>query len=215
MNELAAYYTIVIEDTGETFRCSSQQSVLTGMERLGRHGISIGCRQGGCGVCKVQVIEGTYERRVMSRAFISTEDEAAGRVLACRIRPTSDMRVRLLGKTVPAEVPQEVHPSKHVYHTITIEETGETFPCSSAQSILAGMERLGKRGVPVGCRGGGCGVCKIEIISGTYVSGVMSRTFVSLADEAAGRVLACRVRPTSDIRLRVLGQMAKTLCRPP
>jgi hypothetical protein len=27
-------------------------------------------------------------------------------------------------------------------------------------------------------------------------------------------VLACRVRPTSDITLKVLGKMAKNVCRP-
>jgi hypothetical protein len=41
----------------------------------------------------------------------------------------------------------------------------------------------------------------------------MSREYVSVEDEAAGRVLACRVMPTSDIRLRVLGKMGKNVCR--
>ncbi len=101
-----------------------------------------------------------------------------------------------------------------IYFNVEIEETGESFRCSPQESLLAGMERLGRKGIPVGCRGGGCGVCKIEIIAGTYVKRVMSRDYVSLEDEMAGRVLACRVRPGSDIRLRVLGKMSKNLCRP-
>ncbi|WP_306606973.1 2Fe-2S iron-sulfur cluster binding domain-containing protein [Azonexus sp.] len=101
-----------------------------------------------------------------------------------------------------------------VYYNVLIEETGESFRCSPQETLLAGMERLGRKGIPVGCRGGGCGVCKIEITAGTYLKRVMSREYVSLDDEAAGRVLACRVRPTSDIRLRVLGKMSKNLCRP-
>lgn len=101
-----------------------------------------------------------------------------------------------------------------VYYNVVIEETGETFRCSPQESLLVGMERLGKKGIPVGCRGGGCGVCKVEIIAGTYLKRVMSRDYVSEEDEQAGRVLACRVRPTSDIRLRVLGKMSKNLCRP-
>ncbi|MBS1143328.1 MAG: Ferredoxin [Proteobacteria bacterium] len=101
-----------------------------------------------------------------------------------------------------------------VYYNILIEETGETFRCSPQESLLVGMERLGKKGIPVGCRGGGCGVCKVEITAGTYVSRVMSREYVSVEDEAAGRVLACRVRPSSDITLKVLGKMAKNVCRP-
>ncbi|MCG2576885.1 2Fe-2S iron-sulfur cluster binding domain-containing protein [Dechloromonas sp. XY25] len=100
-----------------------------------------------------------------------------------------------------------------IYFNVLIEETGETFRCSPNESLLVGMERLGKKGIPVGCRGGGCGVCKVEITSGSYQKRVMSRDYVSVEDEAAGRVLACRVRPTSDITLRVLGKMAKNVCR--
>jgi ferredoxin len=100
-----------------------------------------------------------------------------------------------------------------IYFNVLIEETGETFRCSPNESLLVGMERLGKKGIPVGCRGGGCGVCKVEITSGSYLKRVMSRDYVSVEDEAAGRVLACRVRPTSDITLKVLGKMAKNVCR--
>lgn len=99
------------------------------------------------------------------------------------------------------------------YYNVTIEETGETYRCSTEQSLLTGMERLGKKGVPVGCRSGGCGVCKVEIVEGTFTKKVMSREYVSVEDEAAGKVLACRVYPSSDIRLRVLGKMAKNVCK--
>lgn len=98
------------------------------------------------------------------------------------------------------------------FYTVTIEETGESFRCSSQESLLAGMERLAKRGIPVGCRGGGCGVCKVQITAGRYVKRVMSRAHVSEQEEAAGRLLACRVRPASDIRLTVLGQMKDSVC---
>lgn len=101
-----------------------------------------------------------------------------------------------------------------IYYNVLIEETGETFRCSPAESLLVGMERLGKKGIPVGCRGGGCGVCKVEITTGTYQKRVMSREYVSAEEEAQDRVLACRVRPTSDITLKVLGKMAKNVCRP-
>ena len=101
-----------------------------------------------------------------------------------------------------------------IYFNVVIEETGESYRCSPQESLLVGMERLGKKGIPVGCRGGGCGVCKVEITAGSFEKKVMSREYVSVEDEAAGRVLACRVMPTSDIRLRVLGKMGKNVCRP-
>lgn len=97
--------------------------------------------------------------------------------------------------------------------TVTIEDTGETFRCSDRQSLLVGMEALGKKGIPVGCRGGGCGVCKIEVVAGEYRKRVMSREHVSEDDEAEGRVLACRVMPAGDVKLKVVGKMKKNVCR--
>ncbi|MBL0089844.1 MAG: 2Fe-2S iron-sulfur cluster binding domain-containing protein [Ideonella sp.] len=98
-------------------------------------------------------------------------------------------------------------------HTITIADDGQTYRCSEQRSLLEGMEQLGRKGIPVGCRNGGCGVCKVEILSGCYSSRVMSREHVSEEDEALGRVLACRVKPTSDIRLAVIGKMKRSVCR--
>jgi len=99
-------------------------------------------------------------------------------------------------------------------HTITIEDDGSVYRCSDSRTLLEGMEALGRKGIPVGCRGGGCGVCKIQIVHGDVTTRPMSREHVSAEDEAAGRVLACRVRPASDVTLRVLGAFRKAVCRP-
>ncbi len=98
-------------------------------------------------------------------------------------------------------------------YTVTIEDDGSSYRCSDSLTLLEGMESLGKKGIPVGCRGGGCGVCKVHVLSGSYTKRVMSREHVSVEDEAQGRVLACRVRPTSEVSLRVIGQMKKNVCR--
>ncbi|WP_407280642.1 2Fe-2S iron-sulfur cluster-binding protein [Aromatoleum evansii] len=95
---------------------------------------------------------------------------------------------------------------------VTIEDTSERYDCAPDESLLAGMVRLGRRGIPAGCCGGGCGVCKVEIIAGVFEARAMSRDHVSADDEAQGRVLACRVYPRSDVSLRVLGKMHKTVC---
>jgi ferredoxin len=98
-----------------------------------------------------------------------------------------------------------------VPHTITIADTGETYGCKETQHLLGGMLQLGKKGIPVGCRGGGCGVCKIQILDGTYETRKMSRERVTEQEELSGTVLACRVFPRSDIRLQVLGHLNKAL----
>lgn len=99
-------------------------------------------------------------------------------------------------------------------YTITIEDTGESYRCAGHRSVLEGMEALGRKGIPVGCRGGGCGVCKVQITQGSYAKRVMSRAHISAAEEASGCVLSCRIKPTSDLRLTVVGSFSKSVCSP-
>ncbi|MQM39409.1 hypothetical protein KBTX_03435 [wastewater metagenome] len=96
---------------------------------------------------------------------------------------------------------------------IQIVDTAERYPCPAEESLLHAMERLGRRGIPAGCRGGGCGVCKVEILAGEVVSARMSRAHVDDAERAAGRVLACRSYPRSNVSLRVVGAMRKGFTR--
>ncbi len=87
-------HLITIETTGECFACPDSKNVLVGMEHRGGHGLQVGCRSGGCGVCRVQVVSGTYQAKRMSKAFVTDADLADGVVLSCRIFPTSDLVVR-------------------------------------------------------------------------------------------------------------------------
>jgi ferredoxin len=89
-------------------------------------------------------------------------------------------------------------------YDITISNTQENFSCHDDMSLLQGMENLGRRGIPVGCRGGGCGVCKVQITNGNYITKQMSRSCISQDDESNHIVLACRCFPTSDITLIVI-----------
>lgn len=95
-------FSVLIEDSGETFRCDDSQNLLRSMEVLGRKGIPVGCRGGGCGVCKVHVTGGTYHTRKMSRACLSEEEERAGTVLACKLFPDSDLSLKVVGKMAKA-----------------------------------------------------------------------------------------------------------------
>ena len=92
-------FQIRIEASDDTFSCSDDQTVLRCTEIGIKRRIPVGCRQGGCGVCKVEVLEGSYRARVMSRAHVTRDDQEQGRVLACCIWPTSDLRIRVLGAT--------------------------------------------------------------------------------------------------------------------
>jgi ferredoxin len=85
-------------DTGETLNCGEAYSLLQSMERLGRKGIPVGCRNGGCGVCKIHVLEGLFDARVMSRAHVSADEQTNGFALACRITPRSNLAIKVIGK---------------------------------------------------------------------------------------------------------------------
>jgi len=98
-------------------------------------------------------------------------------------------------------------------HEVRLEDTGEVFACAEDQNVLRGMELLGRKGIPVGCRGGGCGVCKIHVLDGRYTTRRMSRACVSEAEEAEGILLACKVFPLSDLNIRVLGHLHKCVTR--
>jgi len=94
--------------------------------------------------------------------------------------------------------------------TVLVEQTGEHYPCAISESLLRGMLRLGRKGIPVGCVNGGCGVCKVRIVEGDVtVLGPVSRAHVSAEEEAGGFTLACRVAPVTAVRLRVAGKFEK------
>jgi len=96
-------------------------------------------------------------------------------------------------------------------HLVTIENTGETYYCLEGENVLQGMEQLQRKGIPVGCRNGGCGVCKVQVTEGLYTKRKMSRGVVGADEEASGCVLACRIYPQSDLSVEVVGKMARAI----
>lgn len=86
-------------------------------------------------------------------------------------------------------------------HEIHIAGQPDTFRCPADQGVLIAMERSGRRGIPVGCRRGGCGECKVRVLSGTYRLGKMSRLQVTEEEQAEGWALACRLYPTSKLEI--------------
>ncbi|MBN8442900.1 MAG: 2Fe-2S iron-sulfur cluster binding domain-containing protein [Thauera sp.] len=128
---------------------------------------------------------------------------------ACLIARSDDARIRLHhSANGAARFAVSSSPNEPRFN-ISISNTGEEYRCSANDNLLKGMEELSRKGIPVGCRGGGCGVCKIKIESGLIRSIKMSRQHVTKEEEAEGIVLACRVFPESDITLSVLGKMVK------
>ena len=93
---------------------------------------------------------------------------------------------------------------------VTIVQTGDRYVCATDESLLEGMVRLGRKGIPVGCVNGGCGVCKVRVLSGQVRAlGPVSSAHVSAQERDNGYTLACRVAPTEAVRLEVAGRLNK------
>ena len=89
-----------------------------------------------------------------------------------------------------------------------IKEQGSerSYQCDASQSLLVAMERRGEKLIAVGCRGGGCGACKIHVLEGDYVTKKMSRKHISEEEEGRGVVLSCRTFPKSDMVFTVANE---------
>ena len=91
-------FEIYVEDKEASFHCAAEQRLLHAMQSQGLGSIPVGCKGGGCGICRVQITQGDYETRKMSRNHVSEEEESQGIVLSCRVIPKSDLRLRLAPK---------------------------------------------------------------------------------------------------------------------
>ena len=97
---------------------------------------------------------------------------------------------------------------------VCVTQTGESYACAADESLLRGMLRLGRKGIPVGCVNGGCGVCKVRIVDGSVSTlGPVSRAHVSADEERGGVTLACRVAPASAVTLEVVGKLERPFSR--
>ena len=90
-------YSIQVEGSSVHVRCASDTPVLSAIAASGERVVAVGCRSGGCGVCRVKVLEGSYRTRCMSAAHVSDADAESGIALACQLLPESDLRLRVLG----------------------------------------------------------------------------------------------------------------------
>lgn len=100
-------------------------------------------------------------------------------------------------------------------YVITEVSSGTQFNCRSDQYVLSALQQQGQACVPIGCRGGGCGVCRVQVISGDYECGRMSKAFVTPEQQKQGIALACRLAPKSDLVIEcVPSQLVPGRCKP-
>ena len=87
-------------------------------------------------------------------------------------------------------------------YTITLLPMGEVLPCSPGETVLRAILRSGAR-VFFGCTGGGCGVCKMRLISGQLDYGRYSVAVLSEDERREGFFLSCQAKPLSDLTIQL------------
>lgn len=76
----------------QELQCQENQTLLDAAQI---HGVKIkyACKGGGCGLCKIQVNEGSFERGKCSKAVLPDSERELNYTLACKTFPKSDLSV--------------------------------------------------------------------------------------------------------------------------
>jgi len=82
-------------------------------------------------------------------------------------------------------------------HTVSFSPLGDAVVCRPDETVLAAMLRSGAS-VVFGCRGGGCGTCKMRLISSQVEHGRCSAAVLSHEEKQTGGFLSCQARPLSN-----------------
>ena len=101
-------------------------------------------------------------------------------------------------------------------HTVALNfEDGVTrfIECGGDETVADASYRVGIN-IPLDCRDGACGTCKALCESGTYHGGDYIEDALTDDEAAAGYALACQMRPTSDLVLRVAASSNACKTRP-
>lgn len=86
---------LTIHPTGEVIHLEPGETVLGGLYKAG-YAYTVGCRRGGCAICKVDVREGEFSyNRPVAESVISDQERTDGTCLSCRAVPDSDLTVEM------------------------------------------------------------------------------------------------------------------------
>lgn len=84
-----------VHPTGERIAVAEGETVLEALYNAG-YAYRIGCRRGGCAICKVDLLSGSVTYNAAVCETVLTEDErAAGTCLSCRAVPDGPVTIAL------------------------------------------------------------------------------------------------------------------------
>jgi ferredoxin len=82
---------------------------------------------------------------------------------------------------------------------VTVLPDGVRIPAAAGETVLVALGRAGLR-YRIGCRRGGCGVCKLQLIAGEVrYERPVADTVLSDDEKVAGICLSCRAVPITNV----------------
>ena len=90
-------YNVTVVNTGATIACRADQTVLNAAILAGID-YPYTCASGNCGACVSQLDAGKVALLAHGDSALSADQAMAGRTLACRARPQSDLTITWLGR---------------------------------------------------------------------------------------------------------------------
>lgn len=84
-----------INIVNQTYSCSPGKDLLK-EARAQMVKVPYACANGGCGLCKVKVIDGIYKMEAYSRRALTDEEREQGCVLLCKTYPLSHLQAELV-----------------------------------------------------------------------------------------------------------------------
>ena len=104
-------FSVTVQPSGRQFTVEDDEFVL---EAALRQGVVLpyGCKNGACGSCKAQVLEGSIEQGEHSPKALSADEAVRGQALICCARPTSDLVIEARVVAAAGDIPVRKMPCR-------------------------------------------------------------------------------------------------------
>ena len=95
LRHAGAMSKMTVQPNGVEVPVGTDDTIIAALNKNG-YTYLLGCRRGGCGICKVQVESGEIEHnRPVAESALSAEERAEGICLGCRAVPQGDVTISL------------------------------------------------------------------------------------------------------------------------
>lgn len=103
-------FTVHIKPSGHSFDIEAGETILDAALRHG-YAFPYGCRNGGCGACLGQLIEGSVEYATERPPALSADDERRGLAIFCQGHATSDLIIEVKEIAAADDMPVKTLPA--------------------------------------------------------------------------------------------------------